>query len=691
SGYDNQGKISYTTDTTLMEKRLSVTKKAEGVVVNTPNYGMDKGKVSIDATLALDYTVEVSSGVNPNANYGEKVVAWVKDDKAFYFDVKTNKSDIIYDEAASDATATNLKLKTKDKNYDFSLTALDINKFQVKRNFADVAAVTDIKKGDKVKVVLDANGKINYIEAWTYNPAVVKEVKAAEEKLIFENEGTLELKDDTYTIVKDGKAIAIADIKAGDVVDYATNVGATRDFLVVTSKEVSGKLDAAIESGPAVKLTIGTTGYTTVALGSVRYSTDKGVTWNPVSGTVSTATGDFKPQLGKDVKAKLNQDGKVIYVISDTAASAAENYVWVKDVIRDSSLINTKTYIKVGKFDGTNTMNEVTSDAKYNALAVVKANLELANETAQISNASKNLVNSIIAIVALTSDGKVDYVKDIPTAEFAVESSAVTIDKTNMTITTGGTALKVTADTKFLYKDGVNLVNPNDVDVKTLTWDSFKTLAIAGTNVVGDGAVAPATPVAVPVQVAHKDGKARFVVINAQVSATTDYKYGVVSAKGVDGAGKDYVEFNQKGTLAKFEGTNVIAKEKLARFNLTTAGKLYLVTDVVYDQAVTVGGAAYFQLVVKTVNKTDRLIEVAGYDPVTKTESAATKWVMYSSTAEVYDLTGSGLVAKTIDDLSRGDKVKIYDPMDGDKRDSLSTTGAPNDSIYDFIIRDNDL
>lgn len=686
-------KDGYEEDTkTLMESKLNVTKKTEGYVTNVPNYGADKGKVQIDPTPNAvpansdDFSVTVADGVDANAHWGEKVVAWVKDDKAFFFDVKTDAASIIYDEldANYNAGTDKVTLKAKDKDYGFAAGAA------INRNFVTGAAKATLVKGDKVKVVLDSNGRIAYMEAWNYNKAIVDEVKTADEKIILKTPaGSIELKNDVFSIVKNGKIATLADIKSGDVLDWVENGAQTITNIFASDAVKTGKLTAAAQGTSNYTLTVGDATVKSIGDNAAPSATDPDVMLSDDGGKTFTAANGadgFKAYFNKDVTVKLNKDGKAFAVISTTASdeNSSEFPIFVRAVAGEEGL-DDYTYIKAGKFDGTNVNYKVTKDTDVNSTDVVEAKLGhtpiapdptghiITNGAARVE---AGILNNDLVKVALTSDGKaVDYIKTYTTGVVTNGGSAnIGIDKDNDLITINDgiatVAYKVTEETKIIKLKA-------NGDVASVSWAGLESLSVGG-NIALSGVNT--------LKAVTDAGKAKYIVIYDDITVTTDFKYGVQSSHGSDATLGSFVEVDMNGTYTKYKGTFVYADKTMIRFKVSTDNKISNMTTVnsprvtnsIYATVATTNAASYATFVVKDVDKTNHILKLHDYNGTS--ELSTDLYITYDPNVQVYSLKGGTLKDKKIEDLSSGDYVKLFDDLNG-KGDPATPDGS-----VDFIV-----
>ncbi len=712
-------KDGYEEDTkTLMEKKLSVTIKKEATVTQVPLTSGTKNKVTLDYTqggiLAVtpaSETLDVLATIDPNTALGLKVEAWVKDDKVFFFNVKTSASDIVTDSVKSingveknpGATAqaivagTKFKVSKADKEYTVA-TAPTLYK-----NYATTGALLSVD--DAVKVILDANGKAKTIIATSYTRGLVDTTDVANEKINFKGDGApggaITLKDKTATILKDGKGITIADIKAGDMVDYYNN--GDNYYIIVTSKSVTGKLTTVAENGTNAnnatkfKVTVGGTEYAlTGAAGGSFYSTDSGKNYDAV-----TSTSDLGSLLNQDVKAILNKDGKIAYLTTSEASASNEIVALVKytQVVNLGELTRN---IYVAKADGTNTYYEVTKDTKIDNVKINEVILKTAAAGAQFQIATgtdiaitKAVVRGEVVKLTLTADGKkIDNIKTynmnddvlneiltpgiVGTAgSFVQQTPGISIDKNADSINVAGTgSLAVNSDTKIFKVKSLAAGSGFIDDVEMTTWSSVEALS-------------DANKVLVNAVVVKDGGVAKVIVIyntNAALNLASDYKYGALVEKGYDGS--DYLKLNLGSATETLKNKGTVGAtvyiEDLVRYKIASNGDFDSVTAVA---AQTTGSATYNYFKIKKVNTNNKQLEVV-YSDVDGNEqpSGSTYYMFYDTTkTKVFDVTGTNSVAYVADiNTTVNTTVKLYNAYDKDEKD-LANGGDAADQVIDYI------
>lgn len=622
-------------DKTLMEKSLNVTKKAEGTVTLTPNYG-EKNKVTVDPTPndaanGDAYVVTTLDAVDGNALYGEKVVPWVKDDKVFFFDRKST-SDVINDKVVAAKTDnTKVFFDAKDREYTLS------NNLVIRVDFAAAVtgnaaktAVDGLADATAVKAVLDSAGQVAFMEVFTYSQVLVKDVSAADEKINAKVGTSLELKNKTYTLTKNGAAIAVADVKAGDVLDVAKNAGETTFYVVVSDKKVTGKVEAITSDN---QVTINGTQYKTV---SVQVSTNNGDSY-------SAALADVQ---GKTVTASLNKDGKIAFIVSDAAAESNFFPVIVKSRDKDGSL-DKNVWVKVAKSDGTNVNYMVTKDTKINTVKVLNTDPGGLKATpAVITNGvvGGTINDGDVYKIELAADGSIKEFKTYSSTAKISLANPVIISKTNDTLD----GYKANSDSKFVYVNA-------DGDYKTLSWAGVESLESGGTvdkNMI----------------VIVDKGIIKHGFITTLTVSVSDYMFGYVKDAGTYDAtlDSDWSDVYVNGEIKRYKGNEAANKKKVIQFKVsdneigtvTTPAAAYAYTD---DNATKT-------FILADYNETEKLLSIK------RNAGDTAIWVPFDKDMKVY-YDGS---LKSLS-YAKDKNVQLYDVWN-DKGE------AGTDKAYDFAI-----
>jgi hypothetical protein len=694
-----EDRLGYVEDTkTLMENKLNVVKKTEAVVTQVPMTSGTKNKVTAGTTF------DVIESLDVNPYLGLKVVPWVKDDKVFFLDVKTSASDVIVDTVKAINGVTNdpgataqtivagtiIKANKLDKDYTVATTPAPT----IYKNYNLTGATVSV--GDEIKLILDANGKVSTVLANSFTRRLVDSVDTTNEKITFKGDGapggSEDLKDKVVTVMKGGKVVKLADIKAGNIVDYYKN--GTNYYIVVSDATVSGKLTAVAEDGISAanakkfKVTIDSKEYKLVgAAGSAYYSTDDGKNYTAINNT-----SDLTSLINQNVTALLNKGGSVAYIKSG-GTSATNEFIALVKYTKVVDIGEAKRYIYVVKADGTNTYYEVTKDSKIDGITINETILKTAVapnafEVATTSRAKEVMKNEVVKMT-LTADGKVDNIKKYAYADilnetytpnaggantagtFTVTGSGVAIDKNADSININNTgSLAVNADTK-IFKVKTNNATPSIDDAEMATWTSVEAIATPGTVSA----------------IAVKDGGVAKVIViyndNASLTLASDYKYGVLAEVGNDG--KDYLKINEgAATPTKKEGTSALAVETLVRFKVSASDKF---TDVTAVTAQATGDATYTAYKVKKIDATNKQLELVLSDANGNEKTGGpTVYRFYDpAKVKVFDISGTNSVVYVSDiNTIVNSVVLLYNAYDKDGKD-IANGGDATDQTIDFI------
>jgi hypothetical protein len=259
SKYGDDNVIEEIKGKNLLNKIYDIT-EVEGVVSKTPRVSegtLAEDEMEFIATEDIDneyddntyedgdtYEVTVMQDIDIDEYLGYEVILWVNDDdEVINVELDTDPEDIVYDEIDDlDIDAKEVLLDDSEDTYDLAWDKED-------DKFAGVAyyngAAVDIKDLDdedkeaalenlyeaaKVKLVLNDDDEVIFIDAWDYynnnwyetdHILVVDEVDLENEEIEgFDSAGgtvKLELDDVDYVIKKDGKVINLEDINEDDV------------------------------------------------------------------------------------------------------------------------------------------------------------------------------------------------------------------------------------------------------------------------------------------------------------------------------------------------------------------------------------------------------------------------------------------------------------------------------------------
>ncbi|QGU00475.1 hypothetical protein SYNTR_1881 [Candidatus Syntrophocurvum alkaliphilum] len=181
---------------------------------------------------------------------------------------------------------------------------------------------------DTVEFVLDEDGRIALIKAWTWsstNAGVVDNVNLSRERVQYKNSDvrTTNLADDDYKVLINGLPAELEDIQENDIV-YETDLYDVT-LLVVMSVQVPGELEFIRTTQITPELTAVTEVrvngmWFDVALGGFMLSADAGSDFYDAKIDVNKIDDKYE-LLGEDVVLLMNPEQKVVGIISDVDAT----------------------------------------------------------------------------------------------------------------------------------------------------------------------------------------------------------------------------------------------------------------------------------------------------------------------------------------------------------------------------------
>lgn len=732
-------------DLTLMQRKLNVEVTLEGSVTATPAYGgLDKNKVKISSVTETLTTLE---SVNPDDYYGLKVEAWVKDDKVFFLDVKTDSSDIIVDTleelrlvndvvytgtpAVIDSTNETLwySVKLDTSNKVISVRPVETGSgdtlrlaTEYKKNFDELtpfsATGNYISNGGAVKIILGSDGKADYVISTGYKNAIVSSIDATNEKINLDSETVwsgysyIELKDKKVKLYRNGVAAKLADLVKGDVLDYID----VDDVKVIyaNDKTETGKLTAVYDDGlfkdktwRKFKFKVGDKELKSVKC--VFISTDNGDNFDKKTGTTTASPTAFTSVINKDVTVKLSKSGQAAYIIAGAASADTDIPVYVK-YIRKASGAEDKPYVYVGKVDGTNTYYEVTKNTKIDGTkineyalkgtdgsdsSIAKGDWTLEGGpriTTGIDPDGTDVIDAgTVVKVNLSSDGKVNEFKTYSSTDLEITDPAdpqFEVNKDNSTIKIGsGTTLYIDSNTKMIRVEEFvyQPVNENDgiEDTDTPYVDEVESITWAALKSLNGNNDCDAV-------VVKDNGKAKYIFILDWIAtlSTGDY-FGVVVNKGINYDGDEFLRLGYDGKEEDLEGTIPDAdKKEVVRFTLEPDGTIS-VGEVLNAKDVYSGVYTY------------RVDEISGAQltliPINSDGSDITgdsnkRHILISLTkTKIWDTDIDTATPVIISDLNtiQNMKVQVYDVWDSDGllTDDDDSDGNPDgDGIFDFVM-----
>ncbi|MCF8020465.1 MAG: S-layer homology domain-containing protein [Vallitaleaceae bacterium] len=224
-GYNNDGSVTYgklSPEQTLLTDMLGI-EVDSGIVTG---YDVDDRELSITGVsadeLADDAVVDFYEA------YQTEVEVWINEDndEIVFAEIL---SDYFIDAVEVDLVDRDVKLIDADDTYDFAAPA----DFDSDVNGAGDVATTSY---DLAKVVLDDEGEVMFIDAFTFSGFLV--VDSVDETVVTDVEDN-ELDMDGYQLMKDGMLVDVEDMVKGDIVFYTT---ANDGFAEIFTDMVEGSI-----------------------------------------------------------------------------------------------------------------------------------------------------------------------------------------------------------------------------------------------------------------------------------------------------------------------------------------------------------------------------------------------------------------------------------------------------------------
>ncbi|WP_352420270.1 S-layer homology domain-containing protein [Proteiniborus sp.] len=334
-GYGAQTKwvVSGTEDT---EERLLLDDLGfEKIVGRMTEKVNDDNEITLTDKNDKDHVLVVAEDFDSEANFGLKLTAWVngKDEVAVY----TVNETPIYDAVEYDADDNVLTVVAAEDDYDMADDVV------VYANGSLVKKLSDIKASyDYAKVVV-VDKKVVFVDAYELKGYFV--VSEVDGNVAYDfNDDEVNLKD--YTIVKEGKTIAVADLEEGDNLFF----NKTAKYAEVYNDSVTGKVDKAYDD--SFKLDGTTYGWADYAL----YLEDE-----ELAELTHEVIASMMDEEGT-VELFFNRVGDVVLVAGDTGAADTSNYYGLVTAKAEKFEIRNKDYFNL------DVLNKEEKVVKYDVL-----------------------------------------------------------------------------------------------------------------------------------------------------------------------------------------------------------------------------------------------------------------------------------------------------------------------------------
>lgn len=664
---------------------VSVKGASAAMDFNFPDVRADKTVTAVDAakrTITTEtgtYTVPTTISVDFQDILGRTVTYWFNKNNEITKLVVANETVVYGAFGVSDKDgAREFAAKTSDAKY-VSVTAKTTGTIYhteyVKATGKGKANIPDDKSTlDYAKLVLNPNGTIRsavYEGTMISNSILVASV--AENVATESKTKSVNLKD--YTIVKDGKTIAIANIQAGDVLFY--NAG--DKYAEVYTTKVTGAVTAVTDK----KVTVADKAY------EYNAATTKYVEGNETKFTNADYFVAVK-KAAKDATLYLDRAGKVVYASGDkgTVATSTRDII-LTDVAKTYSQ-SLESYIRLAGSDATTT---AVPEIKLSELKTVKTSVGTWTKD-NVTGATK--VKSFDAFVAANPNGNpADYTlksityTDDKTGESGkpinfkpVEADIVvlTLDSTNTKVI--GIELVSAADTlktdsKTTFEKGKSTIAGNSANYQivssTPVYEITKNAASVTKTTYGEYAKKTLADKAANVKIFNDNGNVKKIVINDKQGDTygitdTDKKIGIVVGK--ETLNKKVVSFTIISAGQKVEFTSFVDDYR-------TDYEVGDMVEVEYEKSTNK---------VKAISGSNESAISTNSVSTNSAKEATNKAVVVNGKIAGKDLAAS--ISPTIVQVNNDGSAKVI--MYGELSDLVSTTSGDNyvEIIYHQMVTD---
>lgn len=586
---------------TILSDDLKVDKVKGVVTANArTNTKLDDNEVKIDTD-----TYEVLNNVDVEAAFGASVTAYVNaDDVVVDFNIGTTYLDAVSVNAAADE----LTLVVADEDYDIDSKAT----VYLNGSAADLGDLAG-NSYSYGKVALNSDDEVRFVEVFNFDSLVVEDIDG---DVVYSYGEELDV--DGFTLVLNGKTIALEDVEVGDILFYNEDAA----FAEVYTDYVEGSIDEVF---------------------STSFEVD-GESFDYV--TAVYLDGDTILALDEDVVLAMEEEGEDVTVFTDrlgdavfvygdlgnVATSSFYGYVtadserfqdrskffWTLDVLtKDDEVVKYDVSEKFAdKYDGVEDTNTLDWGTDIIEEAVVKVTVNVDNEVKNVE-----LLTDKVLSGAFKTDAK--YV-----GKYELSSSAAVFlaeDRADVSATT-------LADVDFSEIDTYEVyANSNDTVIALVVTASNR-----GTDTTDYAAVAKSDSA----KLAGEDTwKLTLLVDGEEKVYYTEEDAATLNASAVSAG--DLVEITVNDVTNEVEVVTIV-----------TSGAAKYVTGDVYDVSVR--------------NSTFNL------------DTSAVDFKL-TSDAKVYDVTGSTVKAMNFRDLVDGDTLEVYTAVDNSRfvKYIVKTVDAP--------------
>ena len=250
--------------------------------------------------------------------------------------------------------ADEIKLISEDEEYDISddeYTDSSKDKFAIyidgdAGDATTMSAInmSSINKFNFAKVGFDKSGNIEYVSAYNLKEFLVVDKVDGDEVVGVEGTGTGGSFDaEDATIIKDGKVIALSDLKKGDVLFFHTDTTKKERFAEVYNNTVTGAIDEVYEDQITVDGNTYDFNYDSTEMNKFGNGYAASAVYINKDGKIATVDSDAAEELqaAGDVTLYFDRAGNLVYIAGDVAEVASNTQT---AILTDDIEIGTSTY-----------------------------------------------------------------------------------------------------------------------------------------------------------------------------------------------------------------------------------------------------------------------------------------------------------------------------------------------------------
>ncbi|MCO1603195.1 cell wall-binding repeat-containing protein [Desulfosporosinus nitroreducens] len=334
----------------------------------------DKEIVAYNDKTGEKITLDVPDSLNFDyqAALGELVQVWYNADNQLTN--YTIASSIAKNDAIEVTKVNEIKLLSENKKYDISeedYTNTDDQKFAFYLDGKEANIADQVNKTfNFAKIGFDKSGDIEYVSAYTLKDVLIVESVDGDEVLGVDGSasaGSFDASD--ATIIKDGKVIALADLKAGDLLFFSDSADNNDGYAeVLNNKVATGEIDTVYADSIEVGGEVYDFDYDSEVVADFDYSQQ--AVYIDEDGDVTDVDSDAAKDLQAAGEVELYADyaGNLIFISGDAVNADSNEQVAVltKDIL-GYSLARDKVEIEALTQDG----DELSFDIELKSLDTI--------------------------------------------------------------------------------------------------------------------------------------------------------------------------------------------------------------------------------------------------------------------------------------------------------------------------------